>query len=272
MRIKKMVMTLFLSLATMAGVADVNAQAITVTGVRSAYRTADNMRIDYDVDNAKGILKICVSGTENDISLKITKNDKSYFYRLSPGEMAVLPLNMGNGEYTLEASLYITATSGEAVWSDNIEVELENELSPYLNASIIVNWSWDQAFVAKAQSLADKLDEKSTALAICSFIANKYTYDNPYPPPGYIPDLDKVYAGDSGICYDFAVLYTAMCRSVGIACKLVMGYSNYLGMGKYHAWCQVYIDKQWYMVDPTYSIEKGSSFLDASNTVETRYY
>ena len=79
---------------------------------------------------------------------------------------------------------------------------------------------------------------------------------------GYIPDPDSTLAKGTGICFDYASLFAAMCRSQSIPTKLVMGYVQ---GNMYHAWNEVYtketgwvtldlfIEKnKWNLLDPTF--------------------
>ena len=79
---------------------------------------------------------------------------------------------------------------------------------------------------------------------------------------GYLPVLDTVLEKKKGICFDYASLFAAMCRSQSIPTKLVMGY---IQGNMYHAWNEVYtketgwvtldlfIEKnKWNLLDPTF--------------------
>ena len=85
---------------------------------------------------------------------------------------------------------------------------------------------------------------------------------------GYLPDLDQVMAEKKGICFDYAALMTAMLRSRGIPCKLVVGYAG----TAYHAWISVwtaehgwvdgviYFDgSSWHRMDPTFASSSNQS-------------
>ena len=64
-----------------------------------------------------------------------------------------------------------------------------------------------------------------------------------------IEELDKVIKKKSGICFDKASLFCALCRINHIESKLVIGKVA----NKYnHAWCQIKIDNIWRTVDPTF--------------------
>lgn len=65
-----------------------------------------------------------------------------------------------------------------------------------------------------------------------------------------------------GICFDYACLYTAMCRANGIKVRLITGEgfngANWVG----HAWNQVYLpeENRWINVDTTFY--KGGNYFD----------
>jgi len=104
---------------------------------------------------------------------------------------------------------------------------------------------------------------------------------------GYLPDLDAVLAAGKGICFDYAALMTAMLRSQGIPCKLVVGYAG----TEYHAWISVWSEETgwvdgvvyfngttWQRMDPTFMSASGGSqtivnFIknDANYTVKYLY-
>lgn len=239
-----------------------------VTGVHSYYSPQDSIWIRYDVAE-RGAIDFMFGGTQKDVSLLVSKGAVEYTYRISPGEAAVIPLNMGNGEYRLDARLYITPNQGELIWSETVPVELKNSLSPFLCSSKIVNWNGEMELAGQARAIAEGLAPREAALAILEHVGERITY-TPVPLPArYIPDLDSVYASGEGMCYDYAALYAAMCRAAGIPCRLLMGYADYTEKGVYHAWNQVYIEGAWLTVDPTCYV---GVFLDGPEYRITRLY
>lgn len=261
----------FILLLLISRIFPLEGSAATVQDVRSYYSPGDNIKIQYDLNNDDGTLFVCITGTQKDVSLLVSKEKESYVYRISPDEVESIPLNMGNGNYELAFRLYITPKEGELIWTDIVNVALVNSLSPFLKSSKIIKWSEDMELVKKAGSITDGMNKKEAALKICEYISQSYTYNNTSPPPGYIPDLNSILGKDTGFCYDFAALYTAMCRSIGIPSQLIMGYTDYLG-DTYHAWCLVYINGTWHMIDPTYSIQYGAAFLDEAKTTISKLY
>jgi transglutaminase-like putative cysteine protease len=58
----------------------------------------------------------------------------------------------------------------------------------------------------------------------------------------------------SGDCTEHGVLTAAMCRAVGIPTRVVVGlvYVEQLGGFGFHLWNEVYVNRRWVAVDPTF--------------------
>ncbi len=128
---------------------------------------------------------------------------------------------------------------------------------------------------------------------VYDFVVSHLTYDTALAQSvqsGYLPDLDKLLAGGKGICFDYAALMTAMLRSQGVPCKLVVGYVGAQDPA-YHAWISVWTESDgwvdgaiyfdgavWQRMDPTFaSSGKGSQAImqyigDGSNYSERYLY
>jgi transglutaminase-like putative cysteine protease len=101
--------------------------------------------------------------------------------------------------------------------------------------------------------------------AIYNFVIENITYDTELAKTvknPYLPDIDKTLKTKKGICFDYAALMTAMLRSQGIPCKLVIGFAGDV----YHAWINawseetgwvnniiVFDGKNWQLMDPTFA-------------------
>ncbi len=109
---------------------------------------------------------------------------------------------------------------------------------------------------------------------VYGYVVNNFTYDKELAKTvksGYLPVLDNVLSAMKGICFDYASLMTGMLRSLGVPCKLVVGYAG----DEYHAWINVwseatgwvdgaiYFDgSAWQRMDPTFaSSSKGSEAI-----------
>lgn len=66
-----------------------------------------------------------------------------------------------------------------------------------------------------------------------------------------------------GVCRDLAQLAIALCRSISIPARLVVGYLNNLQPMDLHAWFEVYVGNQWYSFDPTQPTLEGGRVIIA---------
>jgi transglutaminase-like putative cysteine protease len=61
-----------------------------------------------------------------------------------------------------------------------------------------------------------------------------------------------------GVCRDFAHLGIALCRSLNIPARMVVGYLYQLDPMDLHAWFEAYIGDRWYTFDATQTQPKGN--------------
>jgi transglutaminase-like putative cysteine protease len=66
-----------------------------------------------------------------------------------------------------------------------------------------------------------------------------------------------------GVCRDLAQLAIALCRSISIPARLVVGYLQNLQPMDLHAWFEAYVGNQWYTFDPTQSDLRGGRVIIA---------
>ncbi len=74
----------------------------------------------------------------------------------------------------------------------------------------------------------------------------------------YLPESDpmpvaatEVLARGEGVCRDFAHLGIALCRSLSIPARMVVGYLQDLEPMDLHAWFEAFVGGRWYAFDPT---------------------
>jgi len=234
--------------------------------------------------NAKAIIDhsntsdgyVMVKFTENtrrQIRVMITgPSGVSYTYVLKPGNFEVFPLSDGNGRYTIGVFEQVQGTQYAAANSATINVKLTNEFAPFLTPNQYVNFNKNSLVVQKAAELTgDAAGFMDKISAVYNFVVNNFTYDAELArtvQSGYLPDVDDVLRRRKGICFDYAAVMTAMLRSLGIPCKLVVGYAGTV----YHAWINAYSHetgwvnqviffdgKNWTLMDPTFASSAGQS-------------
>jgi transglutaminase-like putative cysteine protease len=66
-----------------------------------------------------------------------------------------------------------------------------------------------------------------------------------------------------GVCRDLAHLCIALCRSLSIPARMVVGYLDKLQPMDLHAWFEAYVGDRWYTFDPTLSAPRGGRVIVA---------
>jgi transglutaminase-like putative cysteine protease len=67
-----------------------------------------------------------------------------------------------------------------------------------------------------------------------------------------------IVANRVGVCRDFAHLGVALCRSLNIPARMVVGYLYQLDPMDLHAWFEAYVGQRWYTFDATQATPKGN--------------
>lgn len=107
-------------------------------------------------------------------------------------------------------------------------------------------------------------DERQKAYLIYLWICDNIDYDN-----GKAEQLGKstagvssgaivAYTARSGVCFDYACLYIAMCRAVNVKVRFLTGLGFTGADWGDHAWNQIYAENGWINVDTTF----GSSGIN----------
>lgn len=199
----------------------------------------------------QGYVAIQAAG-ENRLKLQVACGEMSYNYDVdNTGTTAVIPMNMGDGVYTLRLMEHIGDNRYACCWSGDVAVELEDEFQCFLRPSVMVKYTEGSDCVAKAKELAASCEtDTDVASAIYKYLVRHISYDSDKASSvqsGYLPDPDETLATGKGICFDYAALAAAMMRSLGIPCRLITGY---LDGNLYHAWNTFYTKEQgWVTVE-----------------------
>lgn len=220
----------------------------------------------------EGYFMAVYSGSAEKTKLQLTGPDGiTYTYDMTAdGLWDAFPFSAGSGTYTLmiyesmEEDMYFTSLAQE------LEVNLRNELLPFLYPNQFVHYDKNTQAVAKAEELtADCESQLDMIKKIFEFTTTEISYDTEKAASvtsGYLPDIDNTLATKKGICFDYAALMTCMLRSRGIPTKLQIGFSGEIK----HAWISTYLEGSgwadniiqydgtgWAMMDPTFASEMG---------------
>ena len=221
----------------------------------------------------------------------IGPSSTTYTYNIDVGQWEVFPLSDGNGTYRIRILEQVVDNRYATVLSLSTAVTMADEYAPFLRPNQYVNYENATKTVSTGAELCrGKTNLLDKVEVIYQYVVKTLSYDYDKAATvqsGYLPDLDAVLAEKKGICFDYAALMTAMLRSQGIPCKLVVGYA---GTG-YHAWISVWSEETgwvdgvvyfngttWQRMDPTFMSAAGGSqsivnFIknDANYTIKYLY-
>lgn len=240
-----------------------------LTPEASGTQTEKNSSAIIDYSNVEDgyVMAQYTAPTDKKLKAQVTgPSGNTYTYDLTSGIWATFPLSDGSGSYKVTVYLNISGTKYSTVLSANFTASLKDEFAPFIRPNQYVNYTNSPLTVAKAKELCTgKKDELSKVKAVYSYVVSTLTYDKQQAATvksGYLPVLDTVMTRKKGICFDYAALMTAMLRSQGVPCKLVIGYAG----TAYHAWISVYSEKdgwitaaiyfdgeKWERMDPTFA-------------------
>ena len=111
---------------------------------------------------------------------------------------------------------------------------------------------WDNEFETFVSSLSVHCESDMEKVTVYrEWIIENISYDYDCETLFYQTfDVETVLQNRKGVCFDYACLFAAMCRSQGIPCYVLDG--TYRADKTFrHAWNRVYADGQWWSVDAT---------------------
>ena len=219
----------------------------------AAAETQGTVRADFS-GLEKGYIALEASSDKR-LKFQVILGDIKYNYDLpGDGTPTVFPLSLGSGSYTFRVMENAADSQYICIWKETREVILSDEFQPFLRPSQMSRFSEDSKCVRKARELAVSCDtDAEVASAVYEYLSDTIRYDYPKADTvqsGYLPDPDETLRTGKGICFDYASLAAAMLRSVGIPCKLIVGYVQSGGSELYHAWNSFYLQEQgWVTVE-----------------------
>jgi len=268
-----------------ADIIDISPQMVPLAGVPgftipvpSAPGTAvqSNKKAVIDYSNAKdGYVMIkYLQRTSKPVKVMIKgPSGATYTYNLkTDGNYEVFPLSDGNGSYNVGVYEQVQGTKYSVANTVTVRVTLTDQFAPFIRPNQYVNYGPGSQTVRKAAELIGGSNGLTDMIAaIYNFVVGNFSYDKELArnvKSGYVPNVDAVLGRRKGICFDYAAVMTAMLRSLGIPCRLVVGYAG----EAYHAWITVYSKetgsvnqliyfdgKSWTLMDPTFASTANQS-------------
>ncbi len=110
---------------------------------------------------------------------------------------------------------------------------------------------WDEDSERVFNEIAGTTDEEQKVMAAYHWVIENLEYDEDYYPTYQYFDVRKTLRTKIGICFDYANLFTAICRSQNIPCYTVYGH-EIVNHSSRHCWNRVYFNGAWWNVDVTF--------------------
>ena len=222
--------------------------------------------IDYSNTKDGYVMVQYTAQTSKRLKAQVKGPTTTYTYNLKQGQWTVFPLSDGNGSYQVSVFQNVSGTRYTNELSQSFKVELTDEFAPFLRPNQYVDYSNAVNTLAKTKELTKGItDPLKQVAAIYDYVVKNLSYDYQKASTvksGYLPVLDTVLAEKKGICFDYAALMAGMVRSLGIPCKLVVGYAG----SAYHAWISIWTEESgwvdnviffngtsWQRMDPTFA-------------------
>ena len=124
--------------------------------------------------------------------------------------------------------------------------------SPYLLNRGATLWDTQTEELAD-EICADSDTDAEKVQAIYNWMIVNFEYDYDYQTLLQYFDVRRTLSTRKGVCYDFANLFAALCRSQNIPCYVVDG-TPYNRTTEDHTWNRVYYDGCWWDLDVTNGI------------------
>ena len=223
-------------------------------------------KAEVDYGNASdGYISVVYNGSSAQAKLRIANGSVQYDHDISAdGTRDFIPL-MGSGSYSVKVYEHISGKNFAPVLSGEFQVSLKNENDTYIYPNKYVTYGKNSECVKKAAEVcAGKNSDVEEIAAIFEYVSDNISYDKQLAATvqsGYIPNPDKTLASGKGICFDYASLFAAMCRSRSIPARLVIGYAD---PNIYHAWNEVYTDETGWITPELFLKKKGYNIADAT--------
>ncbi len=186
----------------------------------------------------------------------------AYYSRLLPimtmvttaAELMYLAIFDNNsGKDTLLTKIYVLAVSVciivALIFSYNFVCKPE---SPYLLNGGATLWDTQTEELAD-EICADSDTDAEKVQAIYNWMIANFEYDYDYQTLLQYFDVRRTLSTHKGVCYDFANLFAALCRSRNIPCYVADG-TPYNRSMEDHSWNRVYYDGCWWDLDVTNDI------------------
>jgi transglutaminase-like putative cysteine protease len=160
------------------------------------------------------------------------------------------------GNFAVYTSAYVKITEHEDQMPGAAFVEIQNLPDATLVYLLPSRYCESDRFGQMATEITQGLQPGyDQVAAIVSWLRNSIEY---VPGSSNIPvSAVEVNTRQTGVCRDLSHLGIALCRSLAIPARMVVGYLHGLEPMDLHAWFEAYVGGRWYTFDATQAVLKG---------------
>lgn len=190
-------------------------------------------------------------------------------------------INLDKGKFDKD----IWLTEGKGTYEITIMVNIEGRKYSYGPSTKVENIADVNRFLVPVKDvdsndksindLAARLtrlseNDRDRAKNLYNWVTKNIKYDYDKYRRQLAGNYDDVYGAlntiktKKGVCYDFATLYAAMGRSLGMQVKVVRGNFKSGSRLEYHAWNEVYLSEEdkWIKLDATFGYALNKNYFD----------
>ena len=223
-----------------------------------------NAEVDHS-NASEGYISAVYTGSSKAAKIRIKCGSTQYDHDLSVGgKREYFPL-MGSGSYSVSVYEQASGSKYALLASGDFDVTIKSATGMYLYPNKYIDFSSSSGCVKKAAEVcAGITDDVEKIAAIFTYTTDNISYDKQLAATvqsGYVPNPDSTLSSKKGICFDYASLFAAMCRSQGIPTRLVIGYAE---PDIYHAWNEVYTDETGWITPELFLKKKGYNIADTT--------
>ena len=125
---------------------------VVLTGQADGTVTYGSEGVTIDASHmSEGYIMVSYTGTNEKVKLQITGPDEVVYTYDLHGDYETFPLTAGSGSYTVGVFENIEGTSYSTLFTQTIDVKIDDEFGPYLYANQYVNFNGDSKVVKKAE-------------------------------------------------------------------------------------------------------------------------
>jgi len=157
----------------------------------------------------------------------------------------VIPLCFGDGLYSAMVYQETTLPNYREILKTSFNVKYSHPYAPFLRPNTYCNYNAYSLCVKVAQDLGkDAGSDIDVVSKLARWIIDTLEYDKEQAARAkagelawWLPDPDTVLQKRKGICWEYASLFTALCRINEIPCTMQVGWTGTV----YHSWNEIVV-------------------------------